>query len=155
MLQCVTLLLKGKLYLSLFSLSFLWLFRIKQFYPVHTNRYTLQQLCVPVIFSIHLKMETASINKFQFFSWKTAYRLHFETTNYPQRTHVFFKEEKDEAGKRERKGDNGSCSGVPAGLSLCHRSTTPVARRDVHLRTLLTIRCPAVATDIKNTNKGY
>jgi hypothetical protein len=65
----------------------------------------------------------------------------------------FFEEEKDEAGNRERKGENSSFSGVAAGVSLCHRSTA--VGRDMHLRTSLILRCPAIATDINNTNKGY
>ena len=40
----------------------------------------------------------------------------------------FFEEEKDEAGNKERKGENNSCSGVFSRLSLCHRSTVPVGK---------------------------
>jgi len=69
---------------------------------------------------------------------------------------LFFEEEKDETKNTKRKGENKRFLTIPAWLSLRHRPTVPVVRRDVRLRTLLKIRCPAaVATDINNTNKGY
>jgi len=46
---------------------------------------------------------------------------------------LFFEEEKDEEGNTKRKGENSSCSGVSAGLPLCHWSTILIGRKDVHL----------------------